>query len=163
MRTAVFVGRLEPLHRGHVQLLFELGKSFDSILIVIGSPCGKGQTSRRNPLTTAERKALLRAALRGFPVPYRVTTQRDVGINTIWRDELRAKLPRGAVIFSGNRNLRAIMRPYFEVHGVKKKVRVRATMIRQWVRQGNARWKRYVPPRCIPLLVRFGMEGRLQK
>lgn len=143
MKTAVFIGRFQPLHRGHLDALREIGRRFGRLIIIIGSPTTERTRTAHNPLTTRERVALLRRALGNFPIPYVIKVQRDVGVNTLWRAEVLAKVPRGAVFVSGNRNVLAI----FNARSVPvaKRYRISGTAIRRLVRRGDGSWARHVP------------------
>ncbi len=163
MQTSIFIGRFQPIHKGHVQALRELAKSSGKIMIIIGTPLNKGMTTLRNPLTTSERKELLNVVLNDFPVPVAIKTQRDIGIVSVWRDEILMKIPKDAIVVSGNKNLLKILGPYRRVRGLSKKIKVRATLIRSWIKKGDIRWKKFVPKGCVNLLLGFGIVERLRR
>lgn len=58
---AVFIGRFQPVHLGHLQVVRAALAAAGNLLVLVGSP--GGPRSHRNPFTAAEREAMLRAAL----------------------------------------------------------------------------------------------------
>lgn len=66
---AVFIGRFQPFHDGHLKVLREAQQVADRVLILVGSSNRARDT--RNPFTYEERKAMIANTLargRGFPL-----------------------------------------------------------------------------------------------
>ncbi|MEK6967944.1 MAG: adenylyltransferase/cytidyltransferase family protein [Nanoarchaeota archaeon] len=160
MKTAVFIGRFQPLHNGHVQALREISKNVTKIIIIIGTPKNKRNIDFNNPLTTAERKSILKSVLKYLKLNAKIKVQRDVGINSIWKKEIEEKIPKNAVIFSGNKNVISLFGEKRTVR-IKKKVIVSGTLIRKWMALRKSKWKQFVPKKTVPLLTKFRMEERL--
>ena len=59
--TAIYIGRFEPVHTGHLALLRHALASAHRVVVVIGS--ARQARSPKNPFTWQEREAMLRAAL----------------------------------------------------------------------------------------------------
>jgi bifunctional NMN adenylyltransferase/nudix hydrolase len=59
---AVFIGRFQPLHLGHLHIMREALKSARQLLVLVGSP--RGPRTFRNPFTYAERERMIRTALK---------------------------------------------------------------------------------------------------
>lgn len=62
---AVFIGRFQPFHKGHKEVLFHALGSAERVLILIGSTNRARDT--RNPFTYDERRAIIRAAVAELP------------------------------------------------------------------------------------------------
>lgn len=60
-KVAVFIGRFQPAHRGHIDLIRQCLNAADHVVVMIGSAFRAA--SPRNPFTWQEREAMLRAAL----------------------------------------------------------------------------------------------------
>lgn len=60
-KVAVFIGRFQPAHRGHVELIRQCLRSADYLLVIVGSAFRAA--SPRNPFTWQEREVMLRAAV----------------------------------------------------------------------------------------------------
>ena len=60
--TALFIGRFQPLHKGHIDALEDISKRSDKIIIVIGS--SRQKNTKKNPFSLAQRKKMLALALK---------------------------------------------------------------------------------------------------
>lgn len=63
---ALFVGRFQPLHKGHLHALKRVLREFDFVTIGIGSANNAG--GGKNPFTYEERRRMLLLALQGVPL-----------------------------------------------------------------------------------------------
>jgi len=81
--TAIYIGRFEPVHSGHMALLQRALASARNVIVVIGSAWQA--RSPKNPFTWAEREAMLREAL---PQAHRdrvqVLPMRDYYNEAVW-------------------------------------------------------------------------------
>lgn len=59
--TAIYIGRFEPVHSGHLALLRQALASAPRVIVVVGS--ARQARTPRNPFTAAEREAMLREPL----------------------------------------------------------------------------------------------------
>jgi len=71
---SLFIGRFQPLHKGHVQLMNEAAKISKKVMIGIGSWDSKNLPSLRNPFDGMSRDEMLRWNLR---IPYKSIFLRD--------------------------------------------------------------------------------------
>ncbi len=60
-QTAVFIGRFQPFHRGHLFVFHEALKHAEQLIVLVGS--SGGARTLRNPFYFAERQAMITAAL----------------------------------------------------------------------------------------------------
>lgn len=88
---AVFIGRFQPFHIGHRDVLEKLSGKVDSTLILIGS--SYRPRSWKNPFTFHERKAFIEAGCRGLDMPVEVLPL----IDTLYNDRNWAGNVRTAV------------------------------------------------------------------
>jgi bifunctional NMN adenylyltransferase/nudix hydrolase len=65
--SIVFIGRFQPVHNAHVEIIRRAQAMADRVIIVIGST--NEPRTVKNPFTVDERKELLIAALSGFSAP----------------------------------------------------------------------------------------------
>ena len=59
---ALFIGRFQPFHNGHLGVIKEFSREFDKIIIGIGS--SQYSYTRDNPFTAEERERMIRESLR---------------------------------------------------------------------------------------------------
>lgn len=60
---AVFIGRFQPFHLGHLQVIKQGLEQADYLVVLVGS--ARSPRCHRNPFTFAERKEMIRGALKG--------------------------------------------------------------------------------------------------
>lgn len=85
---AIFIGRLQPLHHGHMALLRRALESGRRVVVVEGSAWQA--RSPKNPFTWQEREFMLRRALADVdPNRLQVLPVRDYYNETVWTDAVR--------------------------------------------------------------------------
>lgn len=139
--VAVFIGRFQPFHMGHLDAFSRMQRETGRVKILIGS--SNRSRTRENPLTYAERRDYIRSIL-GPDVP--VTPLPDHPSDDVWLGRLRRHLGPGAVVYSGNEWVRDICReagiPFKEI---AYSVDISATRIRAMVAAGDDDYLRHVP------------------
>jgi len=88
---AVFIGRFQPFHIGHLDVLENLSGKVDSTLMLVGS--AYRPRSWKNPFTYAERKRFIDAGTEGLDMPVDVLPL----IDTLYNDRSWASNVRTAV------------------------------------------------------------------
>src|SRR3989344_3055253 len=104
MNRALFIGRFQPFHNGHLHVAKSLSRKFDEIIIGIGS--SQEKNTRNNPFSYNERKAMISNALKAnnirnfkiFPVP-------DLYDDYKWTNYILKNLPQFDVAYSGTGNI----------------------------------------------------------
>jgi len=96
MRTALFIGRFQPLHRGHVHAIMSALERYDCLTIAIGSI---NKRDKKNPYSYSKRKSMLREALLGYEDRVRIIGIRDT-TDAKWVKKIK-KIKCDAII-SGN-------------------------------------------------------------
>jgi nicotinamide-nucleotide adenylyltransferase len=97
----LFVGRFQPFHNGHIQVIKDVLKENDEIIIVIGS----AQYSHRldNPFTAGERATMIRCALDETKIPISKTwviPVADVHVHMLWVAKVVGYTPKFSVVYS---------------------------------------------------------------
>jgi len=75
MKRALFIGRFQPFHNGHLHVATALSKRFDEVIIGIGS--SQEKNTSQNPFSYNERKNMISKALKAnkiknfkiYPIP----------------------------------------------------------------------------------------------
>lgn len=99
--TAIYIGRFQPVHSGHVALLQRALASAAQVIVVVGSAWQA--RSPKNPFTWQEREAMLRAALPAADsMRLQVLPMRDYYNEAVWVKAVRVGVagvvPQGARI-----------------------------------------------------------------
>ena len=95
-KTALFIGRFQPLHNGHVHAIKSALKKYDFLIIAVGSISKKGP---ENPFSYAERKKMIGKALAKYEGRYRIIGVRDTSDERWTR---KVKKIRFDAVISGN-------------------------------------------------------------
>jgi nicotinamide-nucleotide adenylyltransferase len=101
VKRGLFVGRFQPFHNGHLEVIKRIMKEVDELVIIVGS----SQYSHRldNPFTAGERITMIRKALEEeeiqlsriwiIPVP-------DVHQHSLWVSQILAYSPKFDVVYA---------------------------------------------------------------
>jgi len=164
--TALFIGRFQPLHHGHIYVLRNILKSYKKIKIGIGS----SQLSNKinDPFTSTEREAFLKAIFKKrniSPKRYEVYHIPDIFNAKKWVDHVVSIVGEFNAVFSNSDWIRAL----FQNKGfkVEKKIAIfknkfNASNIRRLIIKNNRSWKPLVPKEVIELIEEFDGINRLK-
>jgi nicotinamide-nucleotide adenylyltransferase len=87
-KKALFVGRFQPFHLGHMKAIKDILKENEEIVIVIGSS-QEGRTPE-NPFTMEERKRMIEKGLKEAGVKdYKICSVKDFNNDEKWAGEIR--------------------------------------------------------------------------
>ena len=162
----IFIGRFQPLHKGHLVVIEKILKEVDELIIVIGS----SQRSHElfNPFTTGERLLMIRSALKEAKLPEDrlwLIPIPDIDRNPLWVAHVQSYCPKFQRVYSNNSLVKELFNDQnIPVHTIRKIKRneYSSTKIRQLMVQGN-NWKSGVPNAVIHIIEDIQGESRLKK
>ncbi|HEX3012678.1 MAG TPA: nicotinamide-nucleotide adenylyltransferase [Methanobacterium sp.] len=99
----LLVGRMQPVHNGHLQVIKNILEEVDEVIIGIGS--AQLSHSLRDPFTAGERVMMLTKALSEndiHPSKYYIIPIQDVACNSTWVAHVKMLTPPFECIYSGN-------------------------------------------------------------
>lgn len=148
VKRGLFVGRFQPFHNGHIEVIKDILKEMDEVVIVIGS----AQHSHRldNPFTAGERAVMIRRALDESKIPVSKTwiiPVADVHVHMLWVAKVVGFTPKFSVVYSNEPlTKRLFMEAGFKVKSIPfhKRAIYSSTEIRQRI-LANGDWKELVP------------------
>lgn len=99
----ILIGRMQPVHKGHMQVINKILEEVDEIIIGIGS----AQISHelKDPFTAGERIVMISQALADAgvdPSRYYIIPMQDINFNAIWASHVKMLTPPFSVVYSGN-------------------------------------------------------------
>ncbi len=166
VRRGLFVGRFQPIHKGHLEVAKKIMKEVDELVIIVGS----SQYSHRldNPFTAGERITMIRKALQEegiqlariwiIPVP-------DIHQHALWVSQIVGYSPKFDVVYANEPlTSRLFVEAGFRVESmpfVKREVYL-ATEIRTRMLTGE-NWKELVPSSVAKFIEEIDGEGRLRQ
>ena len=161
MLRALFIGRFQPFHKGHLHVAKSLSKKFDEIIIGVGSSQEKDTPD--NPFSYNERKAMVSGALKGnkiknfsiYPVP-------DLYNDIKWTDYIVNNLPKFDVAFSGNDwTIRCFKKHKIKIKKIALLKGINSTKIRE-IMAKNKDWERMVPKEVSGIIKRIKGTNRVK-
>lgn len=148
MSTALYIGRFQPFHLGHLSVIEKALTHHDTLIIGVGS--SQYSNTPDNPYSFEERRAMIRAALDEATIPEPRTpliALPDIHNPSRWVTHVKSIMPHFDTIVTGS----PIVNQLFQEEGnttietTTITQNVRATRIRMAMAQGQE-WKHMVPP-----------------
>ncbi|MBN1896377.1 MAG: nicotinamide-nucleotide adenylyltransferase [Candidatus Aenigmarchaeota archaeon] len=100
MATALFVGRFQPFHNGHMEILESISRRYDKIIIIIGSADQKG--TKENPFSVEERIEMIRLPLEARGIRnFEIDSVEDFHDANLWSSAIK-KARKFDIVYSRN-------------------------------------------------------------
>ena len=147
-KRALFIGRFQPFHKGHLEAVKMILKENDEIIIAVGS----AQYSHKleNPFTAGERIVMIRRALENegidlkqvwiIPIP-------DVHVHMMWVSEVIGYTPKFNVVYTNEPlTKRLFIEAGFEVKPIsfiRREIYSATEIRRRMIEDGD--WEELVP------------------
>lgn len=148
MSTALFIGRFQPFHLGHLSVVKTILQKNDFLIIGIGS-AEESHTSQ-NPFTARERWSMITAALDVEKIPrkkYTIIPIRDINDSARWVEYIANLIPPFDCIYTGSPIVKKLFKQNkkYKIIPVKILKGITATQIRNALDQ-NKNWQKFLPP-----------------
>ncbi|WP_455646141.1 nicotinamide-nucleotide adenylyltransferase [Methanosphaera sp.] len=102
-KRGLLIGRMQPVHKGHISVIQETLKEVEELIIGIGS--AEKSHTESNPFTGGERILMLTKALREYdidPSRYYIIPLEDISCNSLWVGHVKMLTPPFCKVYSGN-------------------------------------------------------------
>jgi nicotinamide-nucleotide adenylyltransferase len=96
----LLIGRFQPFHNGHQQLVSKITSDLDELVVAIGS-AGDSHTVR-NPFTAGERIMMVTKTLESLDITTYAVPVEDLNRNSVWVSHLQSMSPHFDVAYSNN-------------------------------------------------------------
>jgi len=163
---ALYVGRFQPFHLGHLEAVRYVLKNAPEIIIVIGS--AQHSHTLENPFTAGERAIMIRLALDEAsidPSQHFIIPVTDLDIHGIWVSHVRTYVPSFDVVYSNEpltrrlfteSGFKVISIPFF-----KRKICQATEIRRRMIRDEN--WTELLPKSVVKFIKEIDGITRLQE
>lgn len=151
----ILIGRMQPVHNGHMEVINQILKEVDEIIIGIGS----AQLSHelKDPFTAGERVVMLSQALAERdvdPSRYYIIPMQDINFNAIWASHVKMLTPPFNIVYSGN----PLVKQLFSEEGYEvrqpplyDRLHLSGSEVRRRI-LNDENWQELVPNACVELI-----------
>jgi nicotinamide-nucleotide adenylyltransferase len=162
-KVALFIGRFQPFHRGHLSALEDTLNKFDFTIVAIGSS-DKFRTPE-NPFTVGERHAMVKHTLDELGIAskkYKVVPMPDIDDDVKWPKYVVSLCPPFETVISGNAKVAELFEKYAKKKIIKPKMkyRINATDVRDAIGRGES-LEKYLHSAVIAFLQKIGAARRI--
>ncbi len=165
VRTALFLGRFQPFHRGHLSAIVDLFKDFELVIVAIGS--AEKSRTLDNPFTVGERHAMVKAALmeEGFKyeTQFKVVPIPDIDDDDKYPKYAADMCPSFDTLVTGNTVVAELFRKKFkgkEIIEPKKRYAITATRVREAILACED-LEKYLHPAVVAFLQKIGAARKI--
>jgi nicotinamide-nucleotide adenylyltransferase len=165
-KTALFIGRFQPFHYGHLFAIKYALEQTEFLYIGLGS--ANKSHEKRNPFTAAERILMIKSVLEKEnidPRRWMIIPIPDLKAHYLWTKMVRMLVPKFDVVFSNDPlTTRLFLEEKFTVVEVPLTEREKfvATEIRNRILEGKP-WEDLVPEPVFKIIKEINGEERIRK
>lgn len=165
VKRGIFVGRFQPLHKGHLGAIKNMLEKVDELVIVVGS----SQYSHRlnNPFTAGERITMIRKALEEEGIKssqYWIVPVPDVHLHMLWVSQIVGYSPKFEVAYTNEPLTRRLfIEAGFKVEPapfIKRKIYSATEIRKRMLNEEN--WEELVPKSVAQFIKQIEGVARLQ-
>lgn len=147
-RTGFYIGRFQPVHKGHVYAASYVLEKVNELIIGIGS--AQYSHDLENPFTAGERVTMLRLALDESHIDrrlYSIIPIPDTHVHSIWVAQIVSYAPKFNIVFTNDSLSSELLREAdFKVKRIPflRRDKLNATSVREKILNGES-WEALVP------------------
>ena len=160
---AFYIGRFQPYHSGHHQMVGEIATEVDELILGIGS-AGNSHTPR-NPFTAGERIMMVTKSLAEIDITTYAVPIEDLDRNSVWVSHVKSMSPSFEVAYSNN----PLVIQLFSEAGVEVRQSpmfnrdvLKGTELRNRMTQNEA-WRDLVPQAFVNVIEEINGIERIQR
>ena len=151
----ILIGRMQPIHNGHMQVIKKILEEVDEIIIGIGS--AQLSHEAKDPFTAGERIVMISQSLaeEGIePSKYYIIPMQDINFNAVWVSHVKMLTPPFSIVYSGN----SLVKQLFSEEGFEvrqpplyDRLHLSGTEVRRRI-LGDENWQELVPSAAVDVI-----------
>lgn len=160
---ALIVGRFQPFHKGHLDIIKTILKEWDSVIVGIGS--AQYSHTLKDPFTAGERHLMITSSLEAESIlNFYLVPIEDVNSNPLWVAHVEALTPKFDVIYTNNP---LVTRLFYEAGYEARSLPMvnrkswSGTVIRNKILNGD-NWESDVPPEVAKIIKEIDGISRMR-
>jgi nicotinamide-nucleotide adenylyltransferase len=152
---ALFIGRFQPFHNGHLSALKQIEKDKDIKKIIIGIGSSQYENLPDNPFSFAQRKKMIKTAIKNIiTVPCRIVAVPDIHDEKNWVEHTKKCVGKFDAIYTGNDWVKRLFKEKgYDVKKIKKQIKISGTELRKMIKDNDDKWKKYVPKNIAHIIM----------
>lgn len=165
-KSALFIGRFQPFHKGHLEMTKKILRENDHVTIIIGG--AEDDYKPSDPLNASERYQLINESLKEAkisPKKYDIIPVHDIHNDLAWVSHVNNYVPPYTKVYTGSKLVKKCYKSYPEIKVIEIKKRIHgisATKIRTAMLK-NKNWEKMVMPCVAKKLKKWDIPARLCK
>ncbi len=160
----LFVGRFQPFHLGHLDMVRRIVQAHGEILIGIGS--AQYSHTRENPFTAGERYEMVKRALEADGIDdFHIVPIPDTHVHSIWVSHVVSLVPKFDVVYTNSPLVVRLFRERgFEVRELPlfKREAFAGTQIRKRIYEGGE-WTSLLPKEVAAYILEIDGPQRIRE
>lgn len=163
--TALYIGKFQPFHKGHLQIVKNILQKYDKVKIAIGS--AQKHHQQKNPFTKEERKKMIVAALDDAGISrkkYKLFYVPDIPNDNAYPTHVQKIVGLFEKIFTGYwLNIKLFRNAGFKVHAIKRLYNISATQIRKSIANNTKTYQKMTPSAVIQIINYIDGKKRIKE
>jgi nicotinamide-nucleotide adenylyltransferase len=161
--NALFVGRFQPFHKGHLKVVTELSTKFDNVIICIGS--AQFSHTIENPFTAGERYEMITKSLNRVNISNFVAVPvEDINRHSLWVKHVCSIVPHFDVVYTNEPlSIRLFSEENYNVERIRwynrrlySGTEIRKRMI------NDKKWEHLVPKVVVDIITKVDGVNRIK-
>ncbi len=152
MLRGLYLGRFQPYHLGHHEVLKKIAEEVDEIIVGIGSAQKSHEVE--NPFTAGERVLMVSSAIQELNIKYYVIPIEDIQRNSLWVSHVKSMVPPFDVAYTNNPLVIQLLSEagiMVKQSPMFKRNRYSGTEIRRRM-LNHEEWEHFVPPKVAEII-----------
>lgn len=162
-KRALFIGRFQPFHLGHLHVVKEIVLRGYRPVIVIGS--AYQSHTRENPFTSGERFEMVHRCLVAEEIQHHIIPIPDINRYGVWVSHVEDLVPPFRAVFANSRIVQSLfLEKGYVVENTQLYLRelYSGTEVRRRMEAGE-NWEKLLPPVVVEYIREMGGEERVKQ